>query len=194
VPDLRATGAQTGARRLKALQSGNFVTVSKAVRGHWPLEGSNPSPPLTQAVLCSGSRLGAAVCGFQTAALSPWKSMEVPRRPLVSRLTGARLAHHLDPFRSLAGQFIDQTEPVQTSVSFRPRTSEGPLERPLRRCTSTRRGRHRDAERPPAVLHVRRACVGGGEVRTPRARSGAPFAPPPTSPCLFAQACLHRRH
>jgi hypothetical protein len=30
----------------KACKSSDSETVSKAVRGHWPLEGSNPSPPL----------------------------------------------------------------------------------------------------------------------------------------------------
>jgi hypothetical protein len=37
-------GAHAGARLIKLLQIGMFVEVSKAVRRHWRLEGSNPSP------------------------------------------------------------------------------------------------------------------------------------------------------
>jgi hypothetical protein len=41
---------------------------------------------------------------FQTAVLSPWKSVEVYGSPLVSRVTGARLAHRRDATRSLERQ------------------------------------------------------------------------------------------
>src|SRR6266545_572418 len=62
--ELCVTGAQTGARQLKYLQIGHFETVSKAVRGHWPLEGSNPSPSAQPGGSWSGSRVGTRACGL----------------------------------------------------------------------------------------------------------------------------------
>jgi hypothetical protein len=58
------TGAPNGAPPQAPLQIGTFVTVSKAVRGHWPLEGSNPSPSAQPSRSSSGSRFGAAACGL----------------------------------------------------------------------------------------------------------------------------------
>ena len=49
------------------------AAVSKAVRGHWPLEGSNPSPSAQSSGSWSGSRFGAGAAVPETAALSPWK-------------------------------------------------------------------------------------------------------------------------
>jgi hypothetical protein len=40
------------------------AAVSKAVRGHWPLEGSNPSPSAQLSGSWSGSRFGVGACGL----------------------------------------------------------------------------------------------------------------------------------
>jgi hypothetical protein len=117
---LHAAGASTGARGLKPLQIASLLAVSKAVRGHWPLEGSNPSPsalaqkPFVQAVsgLCSTRRRadlsvsakatkeGRRLTGWATSAavtltapMRPSKSIGGQRRPLISCAAGARLAH-----------------------------------------------------------------------------------------------------
>ena len=75
--DLRVTGAQTGAREQKSLQIAIFVTVSKAVRGHWPLEGSNPSPSAQPSHFGSGARFSAGACGLSNRSA---QSMEARGR------------------------------------------------------------------------------------------------------------------
>jgi hypothetical protein len=62
----------------------------------------NPSRSTPSRMRTAGVRRSRAV--FQTAALSPWKSMDISRRPLVSRLTGARVAHALPLFAEVPGQ------------------------------------------------------------------------------------------
>lgn len=73
------------------------MAVSKAVRGHLPFEGLNPSPPLTltKRVSREEARFHAAVHGFRTAALSPRKSIVDPESALVRVLTGEYLANEL---------------------------------------------------------------------------------------------------
>jgi hypothetical protein len=89
------TGASTGAPREKYLQTSMVERVSKAVRGHWPLEGSNPSPSALQA----GFRKKPAAMRLRTVIQPPHS---VHRRPQTSlevhdltphwRITGAQLA------------------------------------------------------------------------------------------------------
>lgn len=61
-------------------RSRDLVAVSKAVIRHWRIEGSNPSPPLNQAVRAPVAIDQAATRGFVTAApirgspCRPWKS------------------------------------------------------------------------------------------------------------------------
>jgi hypothetical protein len=70
-------GASTGAPAINSLQIDIFLTVSKAVRGHWPLEGSNPSPSAFQAGLGQVPAQARFAAVSRTLTLSPLKSVGV---------------------------------------------------------------------------------------------------------------------
>jgi hypothetical protein len=72
-------GAPTGARREKYLQMGTCLTASKAVRGHWPLEGSNPSPSAFAQKPFSSSEFPGCLGSMATYALLSALSTMAPR-------------------------------------------------------------------------------------------------------------------
>jgi hypothetical protein len=79
--------------------------IGNGLENRYPSSGGSrvriPPPPLTKRVPASEPASRMIVHGFPTAALRPWKSVEVQRSPLAARTAGARLAHSRAAARSL---------------------------------------------------------------------------------------------
>jgi hypothetical protein len=154
--DRSRAGEPTGELDRNTLQIGSFEAISKAVRGHWPLEGSNPSPsasagkPRIQAVSRCFGEVGARLCtrvsmSFLNAGLSRRRSrVRVPSLPFL--LQGfLRLSVPLN----LPGWCSTR------SVAFRSSPLGGPS--PLRRWSiaGTSMGENDTLAREPIAIVVR---------------------------------------
>ncbi len=111
------TGDTMGERYASADDAPEGWQSGRMRRSRKPLEVTGlsrvriPPPPLNQAVPGRGAASVQVRAVFQTATLRPPKSVDVAGSPLVSLITGARVAHRGDARRRQERQLRRWTRP-----------------------------------------------------------------------------------
>jgi hypothetical protein len=172
-------GAHSGARAEKALQNAASVTDSKAARGHWPLEGSNPSPSAFQAAPATHLLPGAAMNGLRNPCNQSTEVHGDPQRRIDLgahwRITGEQFRGRSLPSNTQARFTCDadlselhSAPPVSLTVAHRDRIARNGQITAATTIGRTRRPkapRGRDCRRTSEVASPRCCRTGQGAWR-----------------------------